>query len=120
MVKQLFSKIWKNAVFCNKISETNSINLSSIDKIIQHYIKEHIISFLDINDVIVTDHHGALKGHSTQSALASIHHTINHHYYNNNYKKLRAVKILEMWRIIQLSILVVLNWVPSVEIFCEI
>ena len=41
------------------------------------------MAFLDIIDIIISDHHGSLKGHSTSSALASIHHTDNDHYFNN-------------------------------------
>ena len=60
-------------------------NLSTIDKIIQQYLKDQIMAFLDINEIIVKDHHGSRKDHSTNSALASISHTINNHYFNNMY-----------------------------------
>ena len=48
--------------------------------IIQLFIKDLMIAFLDINDIITSDHHGLDKGHSTNLALASTHHTINDHY----------------------------------------
>ena len=59
-------------------------NLSCIDKIFQQYIKGHMISHIDINNIITKDHHGSHKGHSTASALASIYHLINNHYYDND------------------------------------
>ena len=60
-------------------------NLSCIDKVFQHYIKEHLLSFLDIHNIINKNHYGSRKGHSTSSALASINHIINNHYHNNKF-----------------------------------
>ena len=49
-------------------------NLSVIDKILQQYIKDNIMTYLDINDIITKDNHGSRKGHSTTTALAAIQH----------------------------------------------
>ena len=43
-----------------------------------------MISHIDINNIITKDHHGSCKGHSIASALTSIYHLINNHYYDND------------------------------------
>ena len=58
-------------------------NLPCIDKVFQQYIKDHLISFLDIHDIIIKDHHGSRKDHFTFTALASIYHYLNNHYHHN-------------------------------------
>ena len=59
-------------------------NLSVIDKICQQYIKEHLLAYLDINNIILNQHHGSRKFHSTTTELSVIHHHINNNYHNNN------------------------------------
>ena len=56
-------------------------NLSVIDKICQQYLKDHLISYLDTNNIILNEHHGSRKFHSTTTALAIIHHHLNNYYY---------------------------------------
>ena len=51
-------------------------NLSTIDKIVQDYIKNELQSFLDENNIIQKFHHGSLKHHSTTIALACITKTV--------------------------------------------
>ena len=80
-------------------------NLSSIGKIIQQYIKNPIMAFLDINDTIVTDHHGSRKDHSTNSALASLTHTINNHYQSNKYTTIIQTDLSESFNTVDHAIL---------------
>ena len=58
-------------------------NLSVIDKIAQQYIKNHIVAFFDTNNVIIDNHHGSRKNHSTVTALAAINHHMVTSYHNN-------------------------------------
>ena len=44
-------------------------NLSSIDKVIQEYLKLSLIEFLESSDIIIENHHRGRKFHSTTSAL---------------------------------------------------
>ena len=52
-------------------------NLSTINKIFQQYLKKHLLSFLELHNVINQDHHGSRKDHSTTTAQASINNSIN-------------------------------------------
>ena len=45
-------------------------NLSTIDKIIEEFFKQQINTFIDINNIILDEHHGSLKDHSTLTALS--------------------------------------------------
>ena len=43
-------------------------NLSVFDKLIQEWFKNHLVKFLEDNNVILPNHHGGLKGHGTLNA----------------------------------------------------
>ena len=58
-------------------------NLSTIDKIVQDYIKNELQSFLDENNIIQKFHHGSLKHHSTTTALACITNNLKSKYSND-------------------------------------
>ena len=45
-------------------------NLSTIDKIIEEFFKQQISTFIDLNSIILDEHHGSLKDHSTLPALS--------------------------------------------------
>ena len=58
-------------------------NFSVVDKICQQYLKEHLIAYLDTNNIILNEHHGSQNFHSTSTALSVIHHHLNNNYYSN-------------------------------------
>ena len=47
-----------------------------------------MMDHFDINNVIVKNHHGSLKKHSTLTALASINHNLTIKYHNNKFTAL--------------------------------
>ena len=58
-------------------------NLNALDKLIQQYIKEEFQNYLDINNIIVEQHHGSRKHFSTMTALAEIINKLKNNYSNN-------------------------------------
>ena len=65
-------------------------NLSTLDKLIEQYLKDNINDFCNDNNIIIPDHHGSRKYCSTITALAEINHTIYDQYDNN--KKLAIIQ----------------------------
>ena len=62
------------------ISPYRPINtLCAIEKVIEVYMKSHLIQYLEENYIINSDHHGGLKDYSTTTAMASVYNTL---YYN--------------------------------------
>jgi len=59
-------------------------NLSCIEKLVQQHIKSSLISFLDMNEIILPDHHGSCRYDSTTTALACLNHKLKVNYSNNN------------------------------------
>ena len=47
-------------------------NLSSVDKIIEQYLKGNIKEVLGYNKILLPEHHGSRKNYSTMTALATI------------------------------------------------
>ena len=58
-------------------------NLSVIDKICQQYLKDHLMSYFELHNIIRKEHHGSLKYHSTSTALAEIYHHLMNNYHND-------------------------------------
>ena len=62
---------------------TNSIdsfrpisNLNSIEKVYEEWIKCNLMEYLNLNEIILEQHHGGLPGHSTLTAKSMIdYHT---------------------------------------------
>ena len=47
-----------------------------------------MMEFIEANNIILKNHHGSLKKHSTITALASINEQLNKNYYNNKFSAL--------------------------------
>ena len=65
----------------NLISSYRPINnLVCIEKIVEHYIKEHLEQYMEENMLINKEHHGGRSKHSTMTALTRINNEvyINH------------------------------------------
>ena len=58
-------------------------NLSTIDKIVEEFIKNQINDFINDNEIIIEQHHGSRKDHSTLTALAIINNKLLTNYSNN-------------------------------------
>ena len=62
--------ILKPDKLCDIIDSYRSINnLAALDKIIEQYLKDQISAFIDDNNIILEDHHGSQRDHSTRTAL---------------------------------------------------
>ena len=62
--------------------------LHPIDKIYQEHVKTNLTSFLEINNIILTNHHGGRKGHGTDTALSLI---LNYLYINKETDKISCI-----------------------------
>ena len=58
-------------------------NLSALEKLVEQHLKNCLIDHLEANNIILQNHHGSLKHHSTTTALASINHHLNTNYHCN-------------------------------------
>ena len=58
-------------------------NLPAIEKIIEMHILQHLLPFLEQNDIILNNHHGGRHLHSTTTALTDITYKLNNNYENN-------------------------------------
>merc|ERR1712240_28550 len=58
-------------------------NLSTLEKIIEQHIKQHLEIYLCTNNIIINNHHGSRKYHRTNTAIAHISNEINKAYENN-------------------------------------
>ena len=58
-------------------------NLSTLDKIVEQYIKNEFQSYLDINNIINCNHHGSRKFHGTNTAITQINDKLNQNYESN-------------------------------------
>ena len=47
-------------------------NLCVLEKIVEEFIKQHLVSYLEYNNITHDNHHGSRKHHSTMTALAQI------------------------------------------------
>ena len=81
-------------------------NLSAMEKIIEQYFKECMLDNLEINNVIIKNHHGSLKNHSTLTALASINHNLTTQYYDNKYTAIIQTDLSVAFDTIDHSILI--------------
>ena len=55
-------------------------NLCTLDKIIEQYLKSHIQTHPDSNNIIHKHHHGSRKNHGTHTTLAQINYEISRRY----------------------------------------
>jgi len=58
-------------------------NLSTLDKIIEQHIKINLENYLDINNIILKNHHGSRKYHGTNTAITQISNQLNINYEQN-------------------------------------
>ena len=58
-------------------------NLHCVEKIFEEYIKRHLLIYLNEHKIIIKNHHGGIKGHSTQTARAVIENCIEYNYQQN-------------------------------------
>ena len=49
-------------------------NLSAVEKIVEEFIKEQLNEFIDLNEIILPDHHGSRKDYSTMTAISCLNH----------------------------------------------
>ena len=72
-----------------EIGSYRPINISHpIDKLYQEFVKNHLLSFLNVNNIIVKNHQGGLKKHGTDTALSLI---LNYLYINKENNKISCV-----------------------------
>ena len=62
-------------------------NLCSIEKIIEAHLLLHLENFFDRNKILVENHHGGRRNHSTVTAIASIYHIL----YKNDERSIISV-----------------------------
>ena len=71
------------------ISSYRPINiLNPIDKLYQEHAKTNLTSFLEINNIILDNHHGGRKRHGTDTALSLI---LNYLYINKENDKISCI-----------------------------
>ena len=58
-------------------------NLPTIEKLFEAYVMEYFIPFLEENDIIDCCHHGGLKLHSPETAMAAIQKALSNNVDNN-------------------------------------
>lgn len=58
-------------------------NLSTLDKIVEQYLKNEFQSYLDLNNIINCNHHGSRKFHGTNTAITQINDILNKNYEAN-------------------------------------
>ena len=59
-----------------------------MEKLVEQYLKDCLVEFCDINNIIIKNHNGSRKKHGTDTALASIQHNLVSNYYMDNYTAL--------------------------------
>ena len=57
-------------------------NLSVRDKIVEQFFQDQINDFISLHDIIVEEHHGSRKDHSTLTALSLLNHTLINNYHS--------------------------------------
>ena len=57
--------------------------MSVIDKIVEEYLKQHLNDYFEDNNLLLDDHHGSRRYHSTLSALSVINHHNKNNYHND-------------------------------------
>merc|ERR1711895_195894 len=55
-------------------------NLSAVEKIIEEFLKEQLNEFININQIILPDHHGSRKDYSTMTAISCLNHKLLNNY----------------------------------------
>merc|ERR1711895_88532 len=55
-------------------------NLSAVEKIVEEFLKEQLSEFIDDNRIILSDHHGSRKDHSTMTAISCLNHQLINNY----------------------------------------
>merc|ERR1712115_756321 len=55
-------------------------NLSAVEKIVEEFLKEQLSEFIDDNSIILSDHHGSCKDHSTMTAISCLNHQLINNY----------------------------------------
>ena len=63
-------------------------NLCTGENIYEAHLKNHIITHLTANNIIIKKHHGARSEHSAMTALTYVHNTIHTHQENNHFTAL--------------------------------
>ena len=58
-------------------------NLSTLDKIIEQYIKDNFDTYLELNNIIHPNHHGSRKFHGTNTAITQMTNIQNVNYEQN-------------------------------------
>ena len=58
-------------------------NLATLEKIVEQHIKSYLETYLCTNNIILKNHHGSRKYHSTNTAITHITNEINTAYENN-------------------------------------
>ena len=74
-------------------------------KIFKEYFKQCLVIFLNENNVINNDHHGAIKEHSTVTALTMINNKLIHNYENNKISALLSTDLSAAYDTIDNNIL---------------
>ena len=69
-------------------------NLSSIEKLVEQHLKDCMTDILDTHDIILNNHHGSRKLHSTTTALATIYDHTYDKYYDSNHTVLFLMDLL--------------------------
>ena len=66
-------------------------NLNIVEKIIEEHLKIQLTHYLNINNIIIPNHHGSKRKHSTTTAITQIYTTLHQNWEkkfdnsNNNY-----------------------------------
>ena len=81
-----FCKPDKNENFIDSFRPIN--NLTVIDKLVQEYIKIHLLKHLENNQILHENHHGGLKHHSTITALTQINNILASNQQDNKFSLL--------------------------------
>ena len=56
--------------------------MSVVDKIVEQFFQDQINDFISLHDIIVEEHHGSRKDHSTLTALSLLNHTLINNYHS--------------------------------------
>ena len=77
----------------------------ALEKIVEQYFKDCLIQHFDINNIILKNHHGSRKNHSTLTALATINHHLTNKYYNSDFSAIIQTDLSAAYDTIDHSIL---------------
>ena len=80
-------------------------NLPCLEKLFEEYFKQCFLLFLNENKIINNDHHGAVKHHSTVTALTMINSKLIYNYENNKISALLSTDLSAAYDTIDNNIL---------------